>query len=68
MAEMKSDDQIECDLPHRFGQQPAAELIALVKRENRVDKGGSGGCKARLGENRFGGVNRAEVGKGKAQT
>jgi hypothetical protein len=39
MAEMKGHDQVERHLSHRLDQQPAAESIALVKRQNRVDEG-----------------------------
>jgi len=54
MAQMQGNDQVECHLSHGLDQQPAAELIALMQRENRLDEGRAGGRKARVRENLFG--------------
>jgi hypothetical protein len=64
MAEMKGDDQVKRHLSHCLDQQPATELIALMKRENRVDEGRAGGREARMGENRVRCVNGAGDGLG----
>ena len=64
MAEMKGHDQVERHLSHRLDQQPAAESIALVKRQNRVDEGCARGRETRMSENLFGAVNGAGNGLG----
>jgi hypothetical protein len=66
MAQMKDHDQVEHHLSHRLDQQPAAEWIALVNGDNRVDEGRAGGRKARVCENLFGGVNGAGDGWGRS--
>jgi hypothetical protein len=64
MAQMQGHDQVERHLPHRLDQQPAAESIALVKRQHRIDKGRAGGRETRMAENLLGRVDSAGDGLG----
>jgi hypothetical protein len=64
MAEMKGHDQVERHLSYRLDQQPAAESIALVKRENRFDEGRASGRETRVSENLLRRVNGAGNGLG----
>jgi hypothetical protein len=59
MAEMKGHDQVERHLSHRLDQQSAVEPVALVKRDDRIDKGRTRSRKTRVSDNLPGRVNGA---------
>jgi hypothetical protein len=48
VAQMQRHDQVERHLSDRLDEQAAAELVAFVQCENRLDQGHAGSRKARV--------------------